>query len=537
LKRRFISGAAIFVLAAVLAVDAAGMVGNTYDSIAALLGLDLLAAAGLCSVAVWALSRGRPLASATATGLAAAAVLGDSLIGRSAEGSVVQSLGFAAAPLLPALLALGARRSSRGPSRAFLGAVWIAGAGCAFAACALYNPFTDLACQRTCAANPILLADVSGVLTVARAVEAAAVAGWCLMALRGSRLSALGVALAATRLLAGTDDVQHVGPRVLHGAAAVGALLVAAEIGRELRWLPRTRDRLDRLLRDLRVTDEQGLEQCLRSATGDGSLRLVYRHPDRGVYIEASGAPATPLGLQTEIRRNGQTLAVLTHASTTIDVGAALGPAAALALDNERFAAATRYDVEVLRETSARLVALGDAERQRIERNLHDGAQQGLVAVGLALRLVQMHDPSPIVEDALEGLEQIAAEVRAVAHGIHPAVLAGEGLGPALRSLAHETGTSIDAQLDTIGRLPEAIEVTLYAAAREVLGGTRKARVEARREEQWLLAAITADEWSGDASLLPIRDRVRALGGELIVDGAITLRMRLPLAASGASGD
>jgi signal transduction histidine kinase len=532
-RRRLVSGSAIVVLAAVLAADAADMVTSTYDSVAALLGLDLLAAAGLCFAATWALARGRPLVSATAAGLAAVAVLGDSLVGHSADGSVVQSLGFAAAPLLPPLLALAAAEPSHAARRAALAALCITGAVCAFAACALYDPFTDLACQRTCAANPILVADAPGVLAAARAVEAAAVAAWCLMALRGSRLVALGVALTGARLAASTDDVHRAGPRVLHAAAAIGALLIAAELGRGLRWLPRTRDRLDRLLRDLRVTDEQGLEQCLQTATGDRSLRLAYRHPDRDVHIDASGAPALlDAGLRTEIRRHGQTLAVLTHASTSVDVGAALGPAAALALDNERVAAATRYDVEVLRETSARLVALGDAERRRIERNLHDGAQQGLVAVALALRLAQMRDPSPVVDEALMGLERIAAEVRAVAHGIHPAVLAGEGLGPALRSLAHETGTHVDARLGALRRLPEAIEVTLYAAVREVLGGARAARVQATLDGQWLIATITADGWAGDPTLLPVRDRVRALGGELVVHGAIRVRVSLPLAPS-----
>ena len=532
MRRRLVTGSAILVLAALLAADAAARVASTYDSVPALLGLDLLAAAGLCFVATWALARGRPLMTATAAGLAAVAVLGDSLIGRSANGSVVQSLGFAAAPLLAPLLALSTVERSPPARRAVLVALWITGAVCAFAACALYNPFTDLACQRTCATNPILLADAPGVLTAARAVEAAAVAAWCLMALRGSRLIALGVALTGARLLASTDDVHHAGSRVLHAAAAIGAVLMAVELARGLRWLPRTRDRLDRLLRDLRVTDEQGLEQCLRTATGDRSLRLVYRHPDRDVHIEASGVPALlDAGPRTEIRRNGQTLAVLTHTSTATDVGAALGPAAALALDNERLAAATHYDVDVLRETSGRLVALGDAERRRIERNLHDGAQQGLVAVGLALRLVHMRDPSPIVAEALTGIEQIAAEVRAVAHGIHPAVLAGEGLGPALRSLAQETATSVDIQLGTIGRLPEAIEVTLYAAAREVLSGARAARVQAALDGRRLVATITADQWAGDPTLLPVRDRVRALGGELIVDGAIRVRVSLPLTA------
>ena len=193
----------------------------------------------------------------------------------------------------------------------------------------------------------------------------------------------------------------------------------------------------------------------------------------------------------------------------------------------------------MLQVTSTRLVALGDAERRRIERNLHDGAQQRLVAAALALRLAQVRDPAIDVDDALTGLDRVVAEVRAVAHGIHPEVLATEGLGPALTTLAHEIGTPMDLRLEAIGRLPEAIEITVYAAAQEILTSGHRTVVDMSARDGWAQAIIRTDGWEGQSAFVSLRDRVRTLGGELTVSGALHVVLRLPLDpdSAGVAGD
>jgi signal transduction histidine kinase len=518
-----------------LAVAAAGnattlsAVGPTaaYDAVPGLLVLDLAAAAALCAVAVWALARGRRLVGAAGLGLAAACLLADALIGRESDGWIAYALGFATAPLLLPLLA----EAADAPQVARI-ALWVCAAACAVAVCCFYDPFLDLSCRRTCAENPILIADAPGVANAARVALGVATLAWCALTVRRrTGVIVLGVALAAMRLAVGVDDPTRPGLRALHVAAAVGALAVAAAVAHDLLRLPRTRGRLGRLLRDLRLADEWGLERCLREATGGGALRLVYHHPDRPVRIDATGAPVPDDRLATreriDIRRGGLTLATLLHAPE--DIAAALGPAAALALDNERLTAARRYDLQVLRVTSTRLVALGDAERRRIERNLHDGAQQRLVAAALALRLAQVRDPAIDIDAALTGLDRVVAEVRAVAHGIHPLVLATEGLGPALTTLAHEIGTPIDVGLEAIGRLPDAIEITMYAVAQEILTGGHRTAVDVSAREGWAQATIRTDGWEGQSEFPALRDRVRALGGELTVSGALHAVLRLPL--------
>jgi signal transduction histidine kinase len=498
-----------------------------YDVVPGLLVLDLVAAAALCAVAVWALARGRPLAGAAALGLAAACLLADALVGRGRDGSVAQTLGFAAVPLLVPLLA-----EAAGAPRVARMALWVSGAVCAVAVCSFYDPFLDLSCRRTCAENPILIAHAPSVADAARAAAVLTTIAWCaLAARRRTAVIVLGVALAAPRLAVGVDDPTRPGLRALHLAAAVGALAVAAAVAHDLARLPRTRSRLGRLLRDLRLANALGLERCLREATGGGALRLVYQHPDRPVRIDATGAPVTDdrlaSGKRIDIRRRGLTLATLLHAPE--DIAAAFGPAAALALDNERLTAARRYDLQVLQVTSTRLVALGDAERRRIERNLHDGAQQRLVAAALALRLAKVRDPAIDVDDALTGLDYVVAEVRAVAHGIHPEVLATEGLGPALTTLAHEVGTPMDLRLEAIGRLPDAIEITVYATAQEILISGHRTVVDVSVRDAWAQTIIRTDGWQGPSEFPSLSDRVRTLGGELTVSGALHLVLRLPL--------
>jgi signal transduction histidine kinase len=210
--------------------------------------------------------------------------------------------------------------------------------------------------------------------------------------------------------------------------------------------------------------------------------------------------------------------------------------------------AITNVDARVkLKRSRARLVEAGDLARRKLERDLHDGAQQRLVALALSMRLLTKRlgpEASGPVETCIEELLTALQELRDLAHGIHPAVLTERGLRPALEALAARSPlpVSVDAKLDD--RLPAAQEVALYYVAAEALANVAKyahadsAEVRVRRGDDWAEIVI-ADDGVGGASLdggsgiRGLADRVEALDGRLDLqsapDSGTTLRARVPI--------
>jgi signal transduction histidine kinase len=180
----------------------------------------------------------------------------------------------------------------------------------------------------------------------------------------------------------------------------------------------------------------------------------------------------------------------------------------------------------------ARIVAAGDEARRRIERNLHDGTQQRLVSLGLAVRSAEANLP-PERDDLRAQLSGVATglvaaveDLQEISRGIHPAILSKGGLGPALQSLAHRSAIPVDLTLRTDGRIAEPIEIAAYFVASEALANAAKhskaSRIDVLLEhrERWLLLSIGDDGVGGaDAArgsgLLGLSDRVEALGGSL----------------------
>jgi signal transduction histidine kinase len=207
--------------------------------------------------------------------------------------------------------------------------------------------------------------------------------------------------------------------------------------------------------------------------------------------------------------------------------------AAAIALENEALHAESRASLAELRASRERLVAAGDSERRRLERNLHDGAQQRLVALSLQLRLAQGQirgDPAAaeqMVTAASDELAQSLAELRELARGIHPAVLS-YGLAAAVESLAGRSPVPTAVSVELPGRLPEAVELAAYFVASEALTNVAKyaqatkASVRIVRADDVAIVEIAddgvggADETSG-SGLRGLADRVEALGGHLYV--------------------
>jgi signal transduction histidine kinase len=180
----------------------------------------------------------------------------------------------------------------------------------------------------------------------------------------------------------------------------------------------------------------------------------------------------------------------------------------------------------------ARIVATADATRRRIERDLHDGAQQQLVSLALELRGVEEAAPTEFrelregISRSVERMTSVLDELREISRGIHPAVLAEGGLGPALKTLARRASMPVELDLQIEGRLPEPVEVTAYYVVSEALTNAAKyahasvvdVAVELRRR---LLRVRVRDDGRGGADpargsgLLGLKDRAEAIGGTL----------------------
>jgi signal transduction histidine kinase len=224
--------------------------------------------------------------------------------------------------------------------------------------------------------------------------------------------------------------------------------------------------------------------------------------------------------------------------------------AAGLAMENERLQAQLRARVEELRTSRARIVEAGTHERRRLERNLHDGAQQRLVALSLTLRLAQgkLHKDPDGADELLTGAQDeltlALGELRELARGIHPAVLSDRGLGAALEALAGRAPIAVDLADVPAEPLPEPIEAAAYFVIAEALTNVVKyahasqATVSVSRDNGYAVVEVTDDGIGGadpgrGSGLRGLVDRVSALDGSMELDspaGAGTrLRAEIPV--------
>jgi len=282
------------------------------------------------------------------------------------------------------------------------------------------------------------------------------------------------------------------------------------------------------------------LRDALAHALRDRSLTLAYWLPDFETYVDADGQPVQlpndDRRTATLIDRNGEHVAALVHDAALDDESQlleAVGAAAGMSLENARLHAELRAQVEELRGSRARVIEAGQKERQRLERNLHDGAQQRLIALSLRLSLLEKRLPEePAVKQELDAARRELAlsldELRAVARGIHPAVLSGHGLAVAVESLSARAPLPVRLAVDVEGRLPERVEVAAYYVVSESLTNIAKhaqateARVSLERHDGCLVVEVVDDGVGGadterGSGLRGLADRVEALGGRLRV--------------------
>jgi signal transduction histidine kinase len=191
--------------------------------------------------------------------------------------------------------------------------------------------------------------------------------------------------------------------------------------------------------------------------------------------------------------------------------------------------------MSALEDSRVRIIAAADAERRRLERDLHDGAQQRLVALSMSLglakrRLARGEDAADLVEAADAELQAAIAELRDVARGIHPAVLTDRGLAPALRDVANRCTVPVELDAVPPERLPEAVEAAAYFTVSEALTNVSKyaqasvAHVAVSPRDGVLEIRVFDNgvggaESGGGSGLRGLSDRLGALGGELAVEG------------------
>jgi signal transduction histidine kinase len=304
------------------------------------------------------------------------------------------------------------------------------------------------------------------------------------------------------------------------------------------------RSRLDRSgIADLAVAltgtpGPDGLRDALARAVHDPSLLVGYWLPERQQFVDGHGEPL-PLEDRagraiTFLEREGQPVAALLHDATVAEqrnLLEAVAATAGLAIENEQLHAAVRAQLAEVRASRARIVAAGVTERRRVERNLHDGAQQRLLSVLLGLRIVrtqldqQAYATARVtVDEACRELGGAIEEIRELARGIHPAVLTDAGLPAALRSLAERSPLPVEIAAVPQERLPALVEETAYYVIAESLvnivkhAGASRVSVEVRRVDGRLLVAVADDGVGGadpaaGSGLRGLADRVAALDG------------------------
>jgi signal transduction histidine kinase len=299
------------------------------------------------------------------------------------------------------------------------------------------------------------------------------------------------------------------------------------------------------------------VRDALAEALEDPSLELVFWLPERGRYVDARGRDYDvpdddPSRAVTRVERDGECVAAIVHDPTLPQMRGhveAAGAAAALALENERLEAELRAKIGELRGSRERMLRIGLEERRRLERDLHDGAQQRLVSMALNIRLARAklnEDPlaaEQLLATAGTELDSALAELRELARGIHPAVLTDRGLGTALETLANRAPVPVEVGELPDERLPEAVELAAYFVVAEALTNVAKyseathATVQVERDNGRVLVEV-ADDGIGGADpgrgtgLRGLADRLAVLEGRLEVDSAqghgTTIRARIP---------
>ncbi|MDP9299927.1 MAG: histidine kinase, partial [Actinomycetota bacterium] len=352
----------------------------------------------------------------------------------------------------------------------------------------------------------------------------------------------------------GTDPFEY---RLWLGEA-MALLTMAAGVAWSWLLARRTRSAMAGLVVQLGASPPPGgLRDVLARSLGDNEVQVAYplREPERWVDVTGSivAVAADDGRAVTPLTRGGETVALVLHRRGLLDDPALVEEfvaATRLSLENERLQAQVLAQLEDLRASRARIVAASDAERRRLERDLHDGAQQRLVGLALAIRLARTQlgaDPDSNVEALLDradhALRVVIEELRELAHGIYPAVLTDEGLAASVEVLRERAAIPVKIDQVPEGRFPSAVEAAAYVLIAEALGpiaaftGADAASVDVRRDRGRLVVEVIEDradhpDPGSDTTLTRLADRIGALDGRFSFqhtpDGSIRIRAEIP---------
>jgi signal transduction histidine kinase len=434
------------------------------------------------------------------------------------------------------------------------------------------DPLLDLYCWRNCLDNTFLVhADPGFARTLGDVWLRSAIAiGLLLAVVLARRLSrstpagrrTLGPVLVPAALIGAAEAAYAAAlihspfenpTRSEFGAIflARGAFVIALATGLAWAVLRALRSRIvvSSLIEDLAAAPRPGaLRERLAAALGDPRLEVVYRLPGLERYVDGEGrtveSPASGNGrATTPISRRGRTVALVVHdaALDGRDLEQEIGASARLVVDNERLRAEALARLADLRASQARIVESADAERRRLERDLHDGAQQQLLGLAYDLRVARAsaeadadRELTDLLGSATADAQAAFDQLRELAHGIFPTVLAEGGLRAALATLADVTPLPIALRQVTNERYSAVVETTAYLTVVEAVedAATRAAsyvEVEARDARDVLVLGVEDDGRERRGPIVPLDDRVGALGGT-VETGSRTLRAVIPCA-------
>jgi signal transduction histidine kinase len=367
-------------------------------------------------------------------------------------------------------------------------------------------------------------------------------------------LSGAFIATAAytVQLCAGVFGHAQLAARVDNTERLLTILLPAGFVS-GLLWSRLRRSGASSLVVELREGGVETFRDRLARALGDPSLEVIYWLDQRGGYVDEQGndvkLPSRRDRAATTILANGVPVAALIHDPVLLDepdLVESVRAAAELVLENERLAAEVRAQLAEVRASRVRIVEAADNERRRLERDLHDGAQQRLVAMSLKLSLAQVGaDPAvgtPLAQ-AQDDVEVALAELREFARGVHSSVLREDGLDAAMEALVRRASLPVEVVGEVGMRLPDSIELAAYYFVSEALTNVAKHARASRatvtlRRLAGSLTVIVSDDGVGGAEaargsgLGGLADRLAALDGALVVksspDGGTTLSATIP---------
>jgi signal transduction histidine kinase len=321
---------------------------------------------------------------------------------------------------------------------------------------------------------------------------------------------------------------------------AATVLLVPVAFVADLVWRSLRRSKASTLVVELRAGGETLLRDRLSRVLGDPTLELAYRVG--GDWVDAQGEKVefaeSEQRAVTQIVAGGSPVAALIHDRALLadrDLVASVRAATEFVLDNERLAAEVRMQLAEVNASRARLVAAQDDERRRLERDLHDGAQQRLVGLSLKLESARLRSTdaagSQTLSEAQGELATALAELREFARGVHPTVLMDEGLDAAIEALARRAPVPVEVNGTAGVRLLEAHELALYYFVSECLTNVTKHAVASlvsinlRSSGDRVFVSVSddgvgaADPLAG-TGLRGLSDRLAALGGTLRIASA-----------------